>query len=75
MGDQYSHGAQIDATAEAELRRYCFSQPEVDYGFEDLAEFTPTRAEDRRERALTQMESERDPNQTFHDRYIGTVWE
>jgi hypothetical protein len=61
--------------AEIELRRYAFSQPTVDYGFEDLAEFTPYRAEDCRERALTRMEVDRDPNADVHDRYAGTVWE
>jgi hypothetical protein len=62
MADHYSQGAQIDPTAEAELRRYSFSPPEADWGFEDLQEFASPgcRAEDCVERAYTRMEQDVD---------------
>lgn len=58
MADQFSHGVQVDATAEVELREWAISQPGPDYALEDLAEFSGgCRDEDRRERELTRMES------------------
>lgn len=61
LSPKYVAGREVDPAYEQEVREFISTPNEQERAlaaYEDRAEFLPSRSEDRRERALTRMESE-----------------